>query len=198
MRLPALPPLPRPHARTLVAFAGVLVVIVGGFLWLRDSSLVSVRRVTVTGVSGADAPRVRAALEQAAREVDEAMEAFAFQRALAAIWGFLGVVNRYVDATAPWALAKDPGKRGRLDTVLYTLAEALRCLSVLLAAFLPKTTEQIREILGLGGVPIRLGDVAWGASKPGTTVQKAPALFPRIETTNSPSLTPPSPPRGRG
>ncbi len=69
MRTPALPPLPRPHARTLGAFAGVLVVIVGGFLWLRDSSLVSVRKVTVSGVSGADAPRVRAALEQAARSM---------------------------------------------------------------------------------------------------------------------------------
>jgi cell division protein FtsQ len=69
MRTPALPPLPRPHPRTLGAFAGVLVVIVGGFLWLRDSSLVSVRRVTVSGVSGADAPRVRAALEQAARSM---------------------------------------------------------------------------------------------------------------------------------
>src|SRR6476469_3910356 len=69
MRTPALPPLPRPPARTLAAFAGVLVVITGGFLWLRDSSLVSVRKVTVTGVSGADAPRVRAALEQAARSM---------------------------------------------------------------------------------------------------------------------------------
>ncbi|MEP6952867.1 MAG: cell division protein FtsQ/DivIB [Solirubrobacteraceae bacterium] len=69
MRTPALPPLPRPHVRTLAAFAGVLVVIAGGWLWLRDSSLVSVRKVTVSGVSGADAPRVRAALEQAARSM---------------------------------------------------------------------------------------------------------------------------------
>ena len=69
MRTPALPPLPRPHARTVAAFAGVLVVLAGGWLWLRDSSLVSVRKVTVSGVSGADAPRVRAALEQAARSM---------------------------------------------------------------------------------------------------------------------------------
>ena len=37
-----------------------------------------------------------------------AMEEFAFQRALAAIWEFIGAVNRYVDATQPWALAKEP------------------------------------------------------------------------------------------
>ena len=43
-----------------------------------------------------------------------AMEEFAFQRALAAIWEFVGVVNRYVDATQPWALAKDPASSERL------------------------------------------------------------------------------------
>ncbi len=43
---------------------------------------------------------VRAALARAALDVDEAMEEFAFQRALSAIWEFLGVVNRYVDLCA--------------------------------------------------------------------------------------------------
>ncbi len=142
--------------------------------------------VPEAGAPSAEESEVRAALEKAWAEVDDAMEQFAFQRALIAIWEFVGAMNRYVDTTAPWVLAKDPAKRGRLDTVLYTLAEALRCLSVLLAAFLPKTTEQIRELLGLGGTPIRPADLAWGALKAGTTVQKAPALFPRIETTNSP------------
>jgi methionyl-tRNA synthetase len=75
---------------------------------------------------------VRSALAKTALDVDEAMEDFAFQRALAAIWEFLGVVNRYVDATAPWALAKDPAKRGRLDTALYTLAESLRAIGILI------------------------------------------------------------------
>ena len=53
------------------------------------------------------------------------MDEFAFHRALAAIWEFVGVVNRYVDTTQPWALAKDSGKRPRLDAVLVTLAESL-------------------------------------------------------------------------
>ena len=49
------------------------------------------------------------------RRVSQAMEEFAFQRALAASGSFIGAVNRYVDAMAPWALAKDPDKRERLE-----------------------------------------------------------------------------------
>jgi cell division protein FtsQ len=51
------------------AFACVLAVLGGAWLWLRDSQLVAVRAVTVTGVSGPDARRVRAALERAARDM---------------------------------------------------------------------------------------------------------------------------------
>jgi cell division protein FtsQ len=47
----------------------VLALLGGAWLWLRDSGLVAVRQVTVTGLSGSDAPRVRAALEDAARDM---------------------------------------------------------------------------------------------------------------------------------
>jgi cell division protein FtsQ len=63
----ALRRLPRPPARTAAAFAGVLALLLVGWLWLRDSSLVAVRQVTVTGVSGPDAARVIAALQEAGR-----------------------------------------------------------------------------------------------------------------------------------
>jgi len=130
---------------------------------------------------------VRAALARAALDVDEAMEEFAFQRALGAIWEFLGVVNRYVDATAPWALAKDPSKRGRLDTVLYALAESLRAIGILIEPFLPEAAGKIRA--AVGGGPARLSDLAWGRLAPGTAVHKVSGLFPRIEPDKS-SLSP--------
>jgi methionyl-tRNA synthetase len=126
---------------------------------------------------------LRSALEQAARGVDEAMEDFAFQKALAAIWEFLGVVNRYVDTSAPWALAKDPARRARLDTVLYTLAESLRAISILIDPFLPDAAAKIRAAVGAGSP--RLADLAWGGLAPGTPVHKVSALFPRIESDKS-------------
>src|SRR3954465_1274607 len=71
MRRPPVPPprLRRPPLRALAGFLCVVGVLAGAWLWLRDSRLVAVERVTVTGVSGPDAPRVRQALESAARDM---------------------------------------------------------------------------------------------------------------------------------
>jgi methionyl-tRNA synthetase len=133
---------------------------------------------------------LRASLEKARGAVHEAMQEFAFHRALTAVWEFIGVVNRYVDGTAPWTLARAPAQAERLRTVLYALAESLRCLSILLAAFLPPTAERIRALLGLGGEPFSLADLEWGRLAPGTQVVKATALFPRVEQGGSRQKTP--------
>jgi cell division protein FtsQ len=69
MVLPS-PSLPsRPPARVVGACAAVLALLAGGWLWLRDSSLVAVRQVSVSGVSGPDASRVRTALQDAGRDM---------------------------------------------------------------------------------------------------------------------------------
>ena len=59
----------RVRLRVAVAVAAVLALLAGGWLWLRDSSLVAVRQVTITGVSGTDAERIREALTVAARNM---------------------------------------------------------------------------------------------------------------------------------
>jgi len=60
---------PRPGPRGLIVLVALLLVAGGGYVWLRDSSLVSVQRVRITGVSGLDAGRIRAALRTAARNM---------------------------------------------------------------------------------------------------------------------------------
>ncbi len=62
-------PIRRPGPRLLIAVALMLAVLAGAWLWLRDSSLVAVRRVTVTGESGPDGGRIRTALMLAARNM---------------------------------------------------------------------------------------------------------------------------------
>jgi methionyl-tRNA synthetase len=134
------------------------------------------------GVVPAAAPEagapVREALERCRQAVDQAMGDFAFHSALTAIWEFIGVVNRYVDTQAPWALAKDDSAAGRLDGVLYALAEALRGLGILLEPFLPVAAGRIRA--AVSGGPPALADLVWGRLQPGTRVEKLSGLFPRV------------------
>jgi methionyl-tRNA synthetase len=114
------------------------------------------------------------------QDVHAAMDEFAFQRALASIWEFVGAVNRYVDASQPWALAKQPEQRARLDAVLYNLAQSLHSLATVLAPFLPEASAKIRAALGESGEP-RLTGSPWGELPAGARVGKIPGLFPRIE-----------------
>jgi len=121
-----------------------------------------------------------AAAERAVREAAAALETFACSRALASIWEFIGAVNRFVDTTQPWALAKQADGRAKLDGVLYALAESLRLLGIVLAPFLPDASAKIRAALGQTGEP-KLADATWGGLAAGTTVQKLSGLFPRID-----------------
>lgn len=116
--------------------------------------------------------------------LDAAIERFAPDEALAAIWELVAAANRYVAETQPWALAKrqadDPAAAERLDTALYALAETLRLLAHALAAFLPSTASAIAEQLGLALGDTRLREaLAWGGLPPGTAVRPGATLFPK-------------------
>jgi methionyl-tRNA synthetase len=99
--------------------------------------------------------------------------------------------NQIVDAARPWALAKDSAERGHLDQVLYTLAESLRIVAILISPVLPKAAHGIFDQLNwkteLSGKEERfsLADAEWGRLPDGHVVGKPVPLFPRIETVGS-------------
>jgi len=123
------------------------------------------------------------------REASGHMEDFAFNRALEAIWELLSAGNRFVDSSAPWALAKK-GDAAALDSVLYALCETLRHAAVMAAPFLPSTGAKIFGRLGVAGRPelTSLASLAWGGLPGGTRTSKGEALFPRIESAFVPGV----------
>src|SRR5918998_6553153 len=58
-----------PRRGWLLAAAGALVLLVAAGFWLRDSSLVAIEDVTITGASGPDAPKIEEALRAVARDM---------------------------------------------------------------------------------------------------------------------------------
>ncbi len=119
----------------------------------------------------------------AVKMVDEQMNALAFNKALQTIWTLISAANKYIDETAPWALAKDEAQKEQLETVMYNLLEAVRLIALLVAPFLPDTAKSILLTLGDANSDITLeGKDDWGRLQAGTAVEKAQPLFPRIET----------------
>src|SRR5258708_2179715 len=109
------------------------------------------------------------------------MEEFGCEKELGGIWAFIGGVNRYVDTSAPWALAKHAAKRPRLERVLCTLADSLSFLGVVLEPFLPDAARKIREAIGAPG-PLALEAAVVGRLGSVPRVTKISGLFPRVDT----------------
>ncbi len=131
-------------------------------------------------------PALGAALVTAATLADERISALDFQGGIAAVMDYVRDVNGYVTERAPWQLAKDEAKAAELDAVLYSTADALRAMAVLLHAVLPRATARLWAMLGAEDVlgPLseqRVQDVAGVHLPAGVRVTKGDPLFPRVE-----------------
>lgn len=117
-------------------------------------------------------------------QYEKSMNDMDINTAIKAIWILISRTNKYIDETGPWALAKDEAKRGRLDTVLYNLAETLRIIAILIYPFMPITGPKIWAQLGMEKdfAALTFDDVkGWGQLPAGTTVGTPEPIFPRIE-----------------
>jgi methionyl-tRNA synthetase len=118
--------------------------------------------------------------------VESGMDDVAFHKALSAIIELVTKANEYVQSMQPWALAKDPSKRGRLGTVLYNALEAARVSALLMSPFTPTASQKMWDALVPGGGPVEsvLVDETgrWGGLAPGASLPKACIVFPKIET----------------
>jgi methionyl-tRNA synthetase len=106
-----------------------------------------------------------------------------FHNALAALWALISATDKYIDTNAPWALAKK-GETERLATVLYYSLDSLRLIAILLHAFLPKTSKNIFQQLGLSEKELlkqKFSDLKWNSLQSGIKTQSGGPLFPRIE-----------------
>ncbi|MEA4900225.1 methionine--tRNA ligase [Desulfitobacterium sp.] len=115
-------------------------------------------------------------------KVEERMEALDPAGALESIWRLVARMNKYVDETAPWALAKQEDNQARLDHVLHTFAEAIRIFAILCAPFMPKLPSKMFRLLGVDQEMLRWEDIdQWNMIPRGTRVEKGQPLFPRVD-----------------
>ena len=124
------------------------------------------------------------AMASSLRSVYEAqMEAYAPHNALAEVFKVIQRANKYIDETAPWALAKDmEANRARLAHVLYNLLEATRICGILLSPFMPESMDKLFVQIG-ATADVQTWDSAavWGSLPETAAVTKGENLFPRID-----------------
>ena len=81
----------------------------------------------------------------------ERLDRYDITGALEEIWQAVRALNRYVESSAPWQLAKDEAKAGELDAVLYDLADGIVAVAVAVSPYLPETAPRILAALGQSG-----------------------------------------------
>jgi methionyl-tRNA synthetase len=110
--------------------------------------------------------------------VAELLDRAELTAALEEIWQRVRRLNRYVEERAPWKLAKDDAAAAELDQTLYSLAEGLRAVTVLLHPYMPRTCDRL--LAALGRPDIALEQARYGAQPGGAEVQALDALFPKV------------------
>ena len=137
---------------------------------------------TVHNVAGTEAidTELETMVNELTAKVTADMDSLTIPQALMEIFAVIQRANKYIDETAPWALAKDEANKARLESVLYHLCEALRVCGILLNAYLPSTAPKMMDQLGLDASALALATTVYGAQEP-YTVHKGDALFPRID-----------------
>ena len=119
-------------------------------------------------------------------QFEKSMDGFAFHKALMSVWEFIGRMNKYIDVTAPWLLAKKKSNQKQLEVVIYNLLEGLRIIGGMIYPIMPDTAKTIQKHLGINPEEpfYRLDRLrSWGALPPGNQLLKAIILFPRIDVT---------------
>ena len=133
-----------------------------------------------TGVTADPDGEVTALIGETPDKVAAAMDQLLIPQALMEIFRLIQRANKYIDETAPWALAKEEANAPRLQQVLYNLCEALRCAAILLNAYLPDTAPKMAAQLGLDPAGLVFANLGYGKQS-SYTVRKGEALFPRID-----------------
>jgi len=131
-----------------------------------------------------DQPLQEAATELAKR-IDKAMARISFSVALEEIMQVVTQANQYIEVTAPWKLTKGEERDGfqRLHTVLFTLCEVIRIVSMTLEPFMPSVAKAIWEQLGCSRTGARSFQDAstWPMLAPGQAIGPHPVLFPKMD-----------------
>lgn len=103
----------------------------------------------------------------------------AFNQILSSIWTVISACDVYIDQQAPWKLKKEDPER--MNTVLYIIAEVIRCIAIAIYPVMPLSSDKILDQLSVPLSERFFSNISKGSAlKPGLSIDKPEGVFPRI------------------
>lgn len=134
--------------------------------------------------AGAEENPLREIADELYAEYDKCMGQVDFNNAAAAVQKLASRVNLYVEDSAPWNLAKSEETADELAAVIYNALEAIRIIALYMAPFMPNTSAEVFNRLGLGDI-FAITDIeaasVWGQLEAGSAVAVGDPLYPRLD-----------------
>jgi len=126
---------------------------------------------------------IKSLATQTSQKVMELISEIKVTSAIEEVFKLVKKANQYVEASAPWNLAKNK-EQNKLHTKLYVAAEVLRIISTLVYPVMLNKAVQIRKVLGFSEkelTPSLQKAKKWGVLSAGQKLGKIEPLFPRMD-----------------
>ena len=157
-----------------------------GNLWYRITTMLekyfdSVLPNEVEGIYGDRERELKKMVLTLDANVEFALDDFKFNEALACIWEVIRMTNKYVEESAPWALAKDESKRDHLANVMYISFQTYYIITAYLQIFFVETPKKVFNRLGVGDSVSLDSAKSWRSLPAGIKVERGEPLFNRYD-----------------
>ena len=119
-------------------------------------------------------------IEESIQQYHEAMNRYNPSQALQVLWKLISRVNKYIDETTPWVLAKAP-VLDPLENVMFHLLESLRIIGILLQPMMPSTSQTIFKNIQVEEANQSFETLKFGLKASYQGISRSTPLFPRLD-----------------
>lgn len=127
---------------------------------------------------------VNSLYNETVEKVYEKLQELNFSESLRVIWKLISRMNKYIDETEPWILAKNENN-DRLRTVMYTLFNMIYKIGHLISPVLVDSSQEILKQIGINDNINSKNIYEIGNYPVNTVIGQASPIFPRIEVKKS-------------
>lgn len=119
-------------------------------------------------------------MEETITLYQKAMDEYHPALAIQVLWKLIARLNKYIDETTPWILAKSEEKDS-LENVMFHLLEGLRIVAILILPIMPETSSSMFKWLSVKENLQTFESLQYGQKTDYNEIKRSTPLFPRLD-----------------